>query len=138
MNKISKLFQIKYPIIQAGMVWASGWRLASAVSNAGGLGLIGAGSMHPAVLRNHIKKFKKVSNKPFGVNIPLFYPQLDEIISIIIEEKDFDSKILLSKINNLINDDSKLSNMSIASKKLGNKDATKIIVDLIAKGNYLV
>ena len=87
MNKISKLFQIKYPIIQAGMVWASGWQLASAVSNAGGLGLIGAGSMHPAVLRNHIKKFKKASNKPFGVNIPLFYPQLDEIISIIIEEK---------------------------------------------------
>ena len=87
MNKISKLFQIKYPIIQAGMVWASGWRLASAVSNAGGLGLIGAGSMRPAVLRNHIKKFKKASNKPFGVNIPLFYPQLDEIISIIIEEK---------------------------------------------------
>ena len=87
MNKISKLFQIKYPIIQAGMVWASGWRLASAVSNAGGLGLIGAGSMHPAVLRNHIKKFKKASNKSFGVNIPLFYPQLDEIISIIIEEK---------------------------------------------------
>ena len=87
MNKISKLFQIKYPIIQAGMVWASGWKLASAVSNAGGLGLIGAGSMHPAVLRNHIKKFKKASNKPFGVNIPLFYPQLDEIISIIIEEK---------------------------------------------------
>ena len=87
MNKISKLFQIKYPIIQAGMVWASGWRLASAVSNAGGLGLIGAGSMHPAVLRNHIKKFKKASNKPFGVNIPLFYPQIDEIISIIIEEK---------------------------------------------------
>ena len=87
MNKISKLFQIKYPIIQAGMVWASGWKLASAVSNAGGLGLIGAGSMHPAVLRNHIKKFKKASIKPFGVNIPLFYPQLDEIISIIIEEK---------------------------------------------------
>ena len=87
MNKISKLFQIKYPIIQAGMVWASGWQLASAVSNAGGLGLIGAGSMHPAVLRNHIKKFKKASIKPFGVNIPLFYPQLDEIISIIIEEK---------------------------------------------------
>jgi len=87
MNKISKLFQIKYPIIQAGMVWASGWQLASAVSNAGGLGLIGAGSMYPAVLRNHIKKFKKASNKPFGVNIPLFYPQLDEIISIIIEEK---------------------------------------------------
>lgn len=87
MNKISKLFQIKYPIIQAGMVWASGWQLASAVSNSGGLGLIGAGSMHPAVLRNHIKKFKKASNKPFGVNIPLFYPQLDEIISIIIEEK---------------------------------------------------
>ena len=86
-NRILDLFSIKYPIIQAGMVWCSGWRLAAAVSNSGGLGLIGAGSMHPAVLRNHIKKFKKASNKPFGVNIPLFYPQLDEIISIIIEEK---------------------------------------------------
>ena len=87
MNKICKLFKIKYPIIQAGMVWASGWRLAAAVSNAGGLGLIGAGSMYPYILREHIQKCKKATAKPFGVNVPLFYPQLEEIISIIIEEK---------------------------------------------------
>ena len=87
MNKICNLFKIKYPIIQAGMVWASGWRLASAVSNAGGLGLIGAGSMYPEVLKEHIKKCKKATNKPYGVNIPLFYPQLKEIFSIIIEEE---------------------------------------------------
>ncbi len=86
-NKITKLFNIKYPIIQAGMIWVSGYKLASAVSNAGGLGLIGAGSMYPHVLREHIQKCKKVTNKPFGVNIPLFYPDLDEILQIIIEEK---------------------------------------------------
>ena len=87
MNKICDLFKIKYPIIQAGMVWTSGWRLAAAVSNAGGLGLIGAGSMYPYILREHIQKCKKATAKPFGVNVPLFYPQLEEIISIIIEEK---------------------------------------------------
>ncbi len=86
-TKITKLFNIKYPIIQAGMIWVSGYKLASAVSNAGGLGLIGAGSMYPHVLREHIQKCKKATNKPFGVNIPLFYPDLDEIIQIIIEEK---------------------------------------------------
>lgn len=86
-NKITKLFNIKYPIIQAGMIWVSGYKLASAVSNAGGLGLIGAGSMYPHVLREHIQKCKKATNKPFGVNIPLFYPNLDEILQIIIEEK---------------------------------------------------
>ncbi len=86
-NKITKLFKIKYPIIQAGMIWVSGYKLASAVSNAGGLGLIGAGSMYPNVLREHIQKCKKATNKPFGVNIPLFYPDLDEILQIIIEEK---------------------------------------------------
>ena len=73
-NKICKLFNIKYPIIQAGMVWVSGYKLAAAVSNKGGLGLIGAGSMYPDVLRAHIKKCKLASNKPFGINIPLFYP----------------------------------------------------------------
>ena len=87
MNKICELFKIKYPIIQAGMVWTSGWRLAAAVSNSGGLGLIGAGSMYPDVLREHIQKCKKATDKSFGVNVPLFYPQLEEIMSIIIEEK---------------------------------------------------
>lgn len=86
-NRITSLFNIKYPIIQAGMVWCSGWRLASAVSNAGGLGLIGSGSMHPETLREHIKKCKAATNKPYGVNIPLMYPQIDEIMAIVIEEK---------------------------------------------------
>lgn len=85
-NKICKLFGIKYPIIQAGMVWVSGYKLAAAVSNKGGLGLIGAGSMYPDVLRSHIKKCKLATKNPFGVNIPLFYPDLEEIIQIIIEE----------------------------------------------------
>lgn len=86
MNKITTLFNIQYPIIQGGMVWVSGWKLASAVSNAGGLGLIGAGSMYPEVLKEHIKKCKKATKKPFGVNLPLLYPQIDELIEIIIEE----------------------------------------------------
>ncbi|KQC33082.1 2-nitropropane dioxygenase [Nonlabens sp. YIK11] len=86
-NKITQLFQIKYPIVQGGMVWASGWKLASAVSNAGGLGLIGAGSMYPDVLREHIQKTKKATNKPYGVNVPLLYSDLDEILEIIKEEK---------------------------------------------------
>jgi enoyl-[acyl-carrier protein] reductase II len=86
MNKIKELFSIQYPIIQGGMIWASGWRLVSAVSNSGGLGLIGAGSMYPNVLRDHIQKCKKATSKPFGVNIPMLYPNLDEIIQIIIEE----------------------------------------------------
>ncbi|MEJ8598347.1 nitronate monooxygenase [Riemerella anatipestifer] len=86
-NRISELFNIQYPIIQGGMVWHSGWRLASAVSNAGGLGLIGAGSMYPDVLREHLQKCKKATNKPFGVNIPMLYPNLDEIINIIMEEQ---------------------------------------------------
>src|SRR6059058_2463684 len=85
-NRITKLFSIQYPIVQAGMIWASGWKLASAVSNAGGLGLIGAGSMYPDVLREHIKKCKEATDKPFGVNVPLLYPDLDQHIQIIIEE----------------------------------------------------
>ena len=85
-NKVIELFSIKYPIIQAGMIWVSGYKLASAVSNAGGLGLIGAGSMYPNVLREHIKKCKKSTSKPFGVNVPLFYPDLEEILQIIIDE----------------------------------------------------
>lgn len=85
-NRITKLFGIQYPIIQAGMIWCSGWRLASAVSNAGGLGIIGAGSMYPEILREHIQKCKKASNKPFGVNVPLLYPDIDKMMSIIAEE----------------------------------------------------
>jgi enoyl-[acyl-carrier protein] reductase II len=85
-NRITELFHIQYPIVQAGMIWASGWKLASAVSNAGGLGLIGAGSMYPEVLRNHIRKCKAATAKPFGVNIPLLYPDIDKHIRIIIEE----------------------------------------------------
>ena len=85
-NKITKLFGIKYPLIQAGMVWASGWRLTSAVSNAGGLGLIGAGSMYPEILREHIKKCKAATDKPFGVNIPLLYPDIDKLMDVIVSE----------------------------------------------------
>ncbi|MDR0830777.1 MAG: nitronate monooxygenase [Prevotellaceae bacterium] len=87
MNRITELFKIKYPIISGGMVWCSGWRLASAVSEAGGLGLLGAGSMHPEVLREHIKKCKTATDKPFGVNIPLLYPDIEAVIKIVIEEK---------------------------------------------------
>ena len=86
-NPICRLFNIQYPIIQAGMVWASGWRLAAAVSNAGGLGLLGAGSMYPHILREHIKKCKAATKKPFGVNIPLLYPDIDQLIQVILEEK---------------------------------------------------
>jgi len=87
MNKITQLFNIKYPIIQGGMIWNSGYKLASAVSNAGGLGLIGAGSMYPEVLGEHIQKCKKATDKPFGVNVPMLYPNIEEIIQIIIEEE---------------------------------------------------
>ena len=86
MNRIKELFGIKYPIIQGGMIWCSGWELASAVSNAGGLGLIGSGSMYPEILREHIQKCKKATSKPFGVNIPLIYPNIEEHINIVIEE----------------------------------------------------
>ena len=85
-NRIVDLFKIKYPIIQGGMVWCSGWRLASAVSNCGGLGLIGAGSMHPEVLQEHIRKCKAATDNPFGVNVPLMYPQVDVIMDIIVKE----------------------------------------------------
>jgi len=86
MNKITQLFNIQYPIIQGGMIWNSGYKLASAVSNAGGLGLIGAGSMYPEVLREHIQKCKKATSKPFGVNVPMLYPNIEEIMEIIVEE----------------------------------------------------
>lgn len=86
-NRICKLFNIRLPLIQAGMIWCSGWKLAAAVSNAGGLGLIGAGSMHPDVLELHIKKIKEATSNPFGVNLPLLYPQMDAMIAIILREK---------------------------------------------------
>lgn len=87
MNRITSLFNIQYPIVSGGMVWCSGWRLASAVSNAGGLGLLGAGSMHPEVLREHIRKTKAATAKPFGVNVPLLYPEQEAIMQIIAEEQ---------------------------------------------------
>lgn len=96
-NRITKLFNIEFPIIQGGMVWTSGWRLASAVSNAGGLGVIGAGSMYPDVLREHIQKCKKATNKPFGVNVPMLYPDIDKLMDIIIEE---DVKIVFTSAGN--------------------------------------
>ena len=97
MNQITQLFNIKYPIVQGGMVWVSGWKLASAVSNAGGLGLIGAGSMYPDVLREHIQKCKKATDNPFGVNVPMLYPQVDELMDIIVEE---DVKIVFTSAGN--------------------------------------
>ena len=87
MNKITTLFNIQYPIIQGGMIWNSGYKLASAVSNSGGLGLIGAGSMYPEVLREHIQKCKKATDKPFGVNVPMLYPNIEEIMKIIVDEE---------------------------------------------------
>lgn len=86
-NRITKLFGIQYPIIQGGMVWCSGWRLAAAVSNAGGLGLLGAGSMHPETLVEHIRKLKAATNKPWGVNVPLMYPEIDRLIQILVDEQ---------------------------------------------------
>ena len=97
MNKITQLFNIKYPIIQGGMIWNSGYKLASAVSNAGGLGLIGAGSMYPEVLREHIQKCKNATDKPFGVNVPMLYPNIEEIMKIIVEE---DVKIVFTSAGN--------------------------------------
>ena len=96
-NRITDLFGIQYPIIQAGMVWASGWRLASAVSNAGGLGIIGAGSMYPEILREHIEKCKLATNKPFGVNVPMLYPDIEELMEIIVE---LDVKIVFTSAGN--------------------------------------
>jgi enoyl-[acyl-carrier protein] reductase II len=96
-NRITELFQIKYPIIQAGMIWNSGWKLASAASNAGALGLIGAGSMYPDVLREHIQKCKKATDNPFGVNVPMLYPNIEEIMNIIVEE---DVKIVFTSAGN--------------------------------------
>lgn len=96
-NRITNLFAIDYPIIQAGMIWASGWRLASAVSNAGGLGLLGSGSMYPDVLKEHIQKCRTATSRPFGVNVPLLYPDIDKHIQVIIEQ---DVKIVFTSAGN--------------------------------------
>lgn len=96
-NRITELFNIEFPVVQGGMVWTSGWRLASAVSNAGGLGVIGAGSMYPDVLREHIQKCKKATHKPFGVNVPMLYPDIDKLMDVIIEE---DVKIVFTSAGN--------------------------------------
>lgn len=96
-NRITDLFGIQYPIIQAGMVWVSGWRLASAVSNAGGLGIIGAGSMYPEILREHLEKCKLATNKPFGVNVPMLYPDIEKLMEIIV---DLDVKIVFTSAGN--------------------------------------
>jgi enoyl-[acyl-carrier protein] reductase II len=97
MNRICKLFNIEFPVIQGGMVWCAGWRLASAVSNSGGLGLIGSGSMYPDVLREHIRKCKLATDKPFGVNVPLLYPDIEQLMNIIVEE---DIKIVFTSAGN--------------------------------------
>lgn len=97
MNRICELFGISYPVIQGGMVWCSGWRLASAVSNVGGLGLLGAGSMHPEVLREHIRKCRAATRRPFGVNVPLMYPEIDTLMHILVEE---DVRIVFTSAGN--------------------------------------
>ncbi|MFZ0489161.1 MAG: nitronate monooxygenase [Salegentibacter sp.] len=96
-NRITQLFNIEYPLIQAGMIWASGWKLASAVSNAGGLGIIGSGSMYPEILREHIQKCQRATSKPFAVNVPMLYPEIEKIMEIIIEE---DVKIVFTSAGN--------------------------------------
>lgn len=137
MNRITEVFNIKYPIIQGGMIWNSGWKLASAVSNAGGLGLIGAGSMYPDVLEEHIKKCKKATNKPFGINVPLLYPQVDELIEIIIREK---IKIVFTSAGNpkkytglLKEHDIKVAHV-IANKKFALKAAEAGVDAIVAEG----
>ena len=137
MNKISTLFNIKYPIIQGGMIWCSGWELASAVSNAGGLGLIGAGSMHPETLETHIKKCKAATNKPFGVNVPLLYPQTDELMKIIVEQE---VKIVFTSAGNPKKYTAWLKEKGItvvhvvANKKFALKAAEAVVDALVAEG----
>jgi enoyl-[acyl-carrier protein] reductase II len=137
MNAIKKLFNIDYPIIQGGMVWCSGWRLASAVSNGGGLGLIGAGSMYPEVLREHIQKCKAATNRPFGVNVPLLYPDIEQIMNIIVEEK---VKIVFSSAGNpaLWTPFLKENNISvvhvIANKKFAQKAEDCGVDAIVAEG----
>lgn len=137
MNKITQLFNIKYPIIQGGMIWCSGWELASAVSNAGGLGLIGAGSMYPEVLRQHIEKCKNTTTKPFGVNVPLLYPQADEVIDLVIKEN---IKIVFTSAGNPVKYASKLKGHGIivvhivANSKFALKAQSAGVDAIVAEG----
>ena len=136
-NSICSLLGIRYPVIQAGMVWCSGWRLASAVSNAGGLGLIGAGSMHPDTLRAHIRNCRAATDKPFGVNIPLMYPQIEEIMQIVMEEK---VKIIFTSAGNPKTWTATLKNEGIivvhvvSSSKFALKSAEAGVDAIVAEG----
>ena len=136
-NKITSLFNIKYPIIQGGMIWCSGWELASAVSNSGGLGLIGSGSMYPEILEEHIQKCKKATNKPFGVNVPLLYPQTDELMEIIIREG---VKIVFTSAGNpkkytaLLKDHGIVVAHVIANKKFAQKAVEAGVDAIVSEG----
>jgi enoyl-[acyl-carrier protein] reductase II len=137
MNSICSLFGIRYPVIQAGMIWCSGWRLASAVSNAGGLGLIGAGSMYPHVLEEHIRKCKAATNKPFGVNVPLLYPQTDELIEIILRENVpivFTSAGNPGKYTQHLKEHSRVVVHVIANQKFALKAAEAGVDAIVAEG----
>lgn len=136
-NVLTDLFGIRYPIIQGGMIWCSGWRLASAVSNAGGLGLLGAGSMYPEVLREHILKCKAATIHPFGVNIPLLYPQTDQLIDIILEEKVpvvFTSAGSPSKYTLLLKERGVKVAHVVANKKFARKAIDAGVDALVAEG----
>ena len=136
-NKITSLFNIKYPIIQGGMIWCSGWKLASAVSNSGGLGLIGSGSMYPEILEEHIQKCKKATYKPFGVNVPLLYPQTDELMEIISREG---VKIVFTSAGNpkkytvLLKDHGIVVAHVIANKKFAQKAVDAGVDAIVAEG----
>ncbi|MCB9245509.1 MAG: nitronate monooxygenase [Flavobacteriales bacterium] len=136
-NRITKLFGIKYPIIQAGMIWCSGWRLASAVSNSGGLGLIGAGSMYPEVLTEHLQKMKQATERPFGVNVPLLYPDIDKLMEIILKEG---VKIVFTSAGNPATWTSHLKSQGItvvhviANKKFAQKAVDAGVDALVAEG----
>ena len=137
MNRINKIFGIKYPIIQGGMVWCSGWRLASSVSNNGGLGLIGSGSMYPNILKEHIQKCKKATDKPFGVNIPLLYPNVEDHLKIIIEENVkivFTSAGNPKKYTSLLHDNGIKVAHVVANKKFALKCLEANVDVIVAEG----
>ncbi len=136
-NRITKLFNIDYPIIQAGMVWCSGWKLASAVSNAGALGLIGAGSMTPEILQQHIRKCKAATNKPFGVNIPLLYAKIDEMMKVVVEEN---VKIVFTSAGNpstwttILKEKGDLVAQVVSSEKFAKKSEQAGVDAIVAEG----
>ena len=136
-NRICKLFGIKYPVVQGGMVWCSGWRLASAVSNCGGLGLIGAGSMHPDVFEEHIRKAKLATSNPFGVNIPLFYPEIERLIDIIIKENIkiiFTSAGSPKKLTSLLHDQGIIITHVVSSAAFAVKSEEAGVDAVVAEG----